>query len=87
MSNAWPERVACMVKLLKNQLGSWMKNDVLNSLLHIHINGLEQFTPECDKFIRTTDCEGVENSEGQKESTKEEEEVRSKYPTCGCLCQ
>ena len=63
-----------------------MKNDVLNSLLHIHINGLEQFTPECDKFIRTTDCEEVENSEGQKESTKEEE-VRSKYPTRGCLCQ
>ena len=39
VSNAWPERGASKVKLIKNRLRSLLKGDMLNSLLHISLNG------------------------------------------------
>ena len=39
VSNAWPERGAPKVKLIKNRLRSLLKGDMLNSLLHISLNG------------------------------------------------
>lgn len=38
VSNAWPERGASVLKLLKTRLRSRMQNDLLNTLLHILIN-------------------------------------------------
>ena len=38
-TNAWPERGANAVKRVKRRMRSTMKNDFLNSLLHISING------------------------------------------------
>ena len=37
VSNAWPERGAPKVKLIKNRLRSLLKGDMLNSLLHISL--------------------------------------------------
>lgn len=39
VSNAWPERGASAVKRIKTRLRSSLKNDMLESLLHISING------------------------------------------------
>lgn len=39
VSNAWPERGASAVKLIKSRCRSHLKNDMLNSMLHIKING------------------------------------------------
>ena len=39
VSNAWPERGTSKVKLIKNRLRSLLKGDMLNSLLHISLNG------------------------------------------------
>ena len=51
VSNAWPERGASKVKLNKTRLRSRMKNDMLNAILCIQINGPALFTPECDALI------------------------------------
>ena len=50
-SNAWPERGASRLKLNKTKLRSSMKNDMLNAVLNIQINGPELFTHECDDLI------------------------------------
>ena len=39
LSNAWPERGASAVKRLKTRLRNSLKKDMLESLLHITING------------------------------------------------
>ena len=39
VSNAWPKRGASKVKLIKNRLRSLLKGDMLNSLMHISLNG------------------------------------------------
>ncbi|XP_070535029.1 uncharacterized protein [Ptychodera flava] len=51
VSNAWPERGVSKVRLIKDRLRSRMKNDLLNALLHITINGPELFSNECDTLI------------------------------------
>jgi len=37
--NAWSERGASQLKLIKNRIRNQIKNDLLASLLHITING------------------------------------------------
>ncbi|KAK3726559.1 hypothetical protein QZH41_001963 [Actinostola sp. cb2023] len=39
VSNAWPERGASAVKRLKTRLRSSIKNDILEALMHVTING------------------------------------------------
>ena len=39
VTNAWPERGASAVKRIKSHTRSTMKNDLLNGLMHISING------------------------------------------------
>ena len=50
VSNAWPERGASKVKLIKNCLRSLLKGDMLNSLMHISLNG-PQVTSEDGKQV------------------------------------
>ena len=52
VSNAWPERGASKIKLIKSMLQSHLKNDLLNSLLQISINGPDVFSKENDDVIR-----------------------------------
>lgn len=52
VSNAWPERGASKIKLIKNRLRSRLKNDLLNSLLQISLNGPQVFTKESDDLIK-----------------------------------
>ena len=51
VSNAWPERGASSLKLMKTRLRSRMKNDMLNSLLHILINGPEVGSKEFEVVV------------------------------------
>ena len=51
VSNAWPERGASKVKLIKTRLRSSMKNDLLNASIIVQINGPDLFTDDCDKLI------------------------------------
>ena len=52
VSNAWPERGASKIKLIKSSLRSPLKNDLLNSLLQISINGPDLFSKESDDIIK-----------------------------------
>ncbi|XP_048580041.1 zinc finger protein 862-like [Nematostella vectensis] len=49
VSNAWPERGASAIKRLKTRLRSSMKNDMLQALMHVTINGPS--TSECKPII------------------------------------
>ena len=50
VTNAWPERGASVEKRVKIQMQSTMKNDLVNSLLHISVNGLSTNSKEADQF-------------------------------------
>ena len=50
VSNAWPERGASAVKRLKPRLRSSLKGDMLESLMHITINGPE--VQECESLVK-----------------------------------
>lgn len=50
VSNAWPERGASCIKRLKTRLHSKMKNDMLEALMRITINGPS--TNECQPLIQ-----------------------------------
>ena len=39
VTNAWPERGASAVKRIKSRLRSTIKNDMLNALINISLNG------------------------------------------------
>ena len=52
VSNAWPKRGTSKIKLIKSRLRSRLKNDLLNSLLQISINGPDVFSKENDDVIR-----------------------------------
>ncbi|CAB3989780.1 zinc finger 862-like [Paramuricea clavata] len=51
ISNAWPERGGSAIKRIKTRLRSRLSNKMLESLLHISINGPEICTEECDQLI------------------------------------
>ena len=51
VTNAWPERGASAVKRVKSRQRSSMKNDLLNALLHITLNGPPVNSPDADSLI------------------------------------
>ena len=52
ITNAWPERGASSIKRIKTRLRPRLSNKMLESLLHISINGPEVCTEECEQLIR-----------------------------------
>lgn len=50
VSNAWPERGASTLKRIKTQ-GS-LENRILNSLMHISVNGPDLHTPEANHLLK-----------------------------------
>ena len=52
ITNAWPERDASAIKRIKTRLRSRLSNKMLESLLHISINGPDVCTDECEQLIR-----------------------------------
>ena len=51
VTNAWPERGASAVKRIKSREWSTMKNDLLNALLHVSMNGPPVNSPEAEHLI------------------------------------
>ena len=51
VTNAWPERGASAVKRIKTRQRNTMKNDLLNALLHISLNGPLVNSPEAACLI------------------------------------
>lgn len=51
VSNAWPERGASKVKLIKTDLRNKLKNDMLDGLLQITINGPDACSDQADKLV------------------------------------
>ena len=52
ITNAWPERGASAIKRIKTRLRARLSNKMLESLLHISVNGPEVCTEECEQLIR-----------------------------------
>ena len=50
ITNAWPERGTSAVKRIKSRQRSTMKNDLLNGLLHISLNGPPFGSPEAEIY-------------------------------------
>lgn len=53
ITNSWPERGASAVKRITTRLRKRLKNDMLNSLLHVSINGPAVSTPEAKEVVNT----------------------------------
>ena len=51
ITNAWPERGASAIKRIKTRLRNRLKNDMLNSLVHISVNGPETEANETKGII------------------------------------
>ena len=51
VTNAWPERSVSAVKRIKIRSRSAVKNDLLNALLHISMNGPPANRPEAEPLI------------------------------------
>jgi len=51
VSNAWPERGASRVKLVKNHLRNLVKEYMLNSLMHISLNGPKVMSEDSQQVI------------------------------------
>jgi len=51
VSNAWPERGASCVKRVKTRFRSTLKNDMLQSLMHVSINGPVAGTEDAENLI------------------------------------
>ena len=52
VSNAWPERGASTLKRLKTRLRNSLKNDMLDSLMHVAINGPDISSGDCGSLIQ-----------------------------------
>lgn len=52
ITNAWPERGASSIKRIKTRLRSRLSNKMLESLLHISVNGPDVCTAEAEQLIR-----------------------------------
>ena len=66
VSNAWPERGASVLKWQKNRLRSRIQNDLLNSLLHVSINGPKQQSKELPSLIRDVVAEWLKEKDRRK---------------------
>ena len=50
LTNAWPERGASALKRIKTRMRSRLKNDILNTLLMISINGPNAKSKQCEEL-------------------------------------
>lgn len=66
VSNAWPERGASVLKWQKNRLRSRIKNDLLNPLLQISINGPKQESKELPTLIHEVVAEWLKEKDRRK---------------------
>ena len=66
VSNAWPERGASVLKWQKNRLRSRIKNDLLNPLLQISINGPKQESKELPSLIHEVVAEWLKEKDRRK---------------------
>ena len=53
VSNAWPERGASAIKRLKTRLRSSIRNDMLQALMQVSVNGPETTTEKAKSVIKT----------------------------------
>ena len=51
VTNAWPERGASAVKRIETRTRSVMRNDMLNALMHISLNGPPLHSKEADNLL------------------------------------
>ena len=84
VSNAWPERGASTVKRIKTRLRGSLENRMLNSLMHISINGPDLHTPEVNHLIKMA----VKKWQTTKERRKVKQSLQTAVPkSCDVGCQ
>lgn len=66
VSNAWPERAASVLKWQKSRLRSRIKNDLLNPLLQITINGPKQDSNELPTLMQEVVVEWLKEKDRRK---------------------
>lgn len=52
VSNAWPERGASALKIVKNRCRSHLQNDMLEAMLHVKINGPSLGSPKMESLVK-----------------------------------
>ena len=66
VSNAWTERGASALKLVESRRRSRLKNDMLQCLLHVKINGPNVLSPDAKTIIKMVDDEFLSRKKTQK---------------------
>ena len=66
VSNTWPGRGDSILKWQKNRLQSRIKNDLLNPLLHVSINGPKQQSKELPSSIHDVIAEWLKEKDRRK---------------------
>ena len=70
VSNAWPERGASEVKIIKTDLRNRLKNDMLNGLLHVAVNGPDLCSEECDLLVTNSVTKWLKRQEKDETSNQ-----------------
>ena len=66
VTNAWPERGASAIKRIKSRTRSTMRNDLLNALLQISINGPEMNSSDAEKLIEKASLKFQQTRQNKK---------------------
>ena len=66
VSNAWPERGASALKRLKTRLRSSIRNDILQALKHVSVNGAATSSPKAKAVIRSAVAEWLKRKPRRK---------------------
>ena len=79
VTNTWPERGASAVKRIKSRSRSAMKNDLLNALLHMFMNGPPANSPEAERLINRVVDKYIEAQQSPTNICYEEDRKYSMY--------
>ena len=75
VSNAWQERGASVLKLVKSRLRSRLKNDMLQCLLHVKINGPDVLSPDAKTIIKMAADEFLSMKKRKKVGYRSSEDI------------
>ena len=81
VSNAWPERGGSAIKRIKTNSRSTMKDDALNALLMVSLNGPEPGTPDAKSLIRRAASKYTEKKRYKKAPVMKQKVVGTQTTT------
>ena len=85
VSNAWPERGASALKRLKTRLRSSIRNDMLQALMHVSVNGAATSSPKAKSVIRSAVAKWLKRKPRRKLPRKTPQKTSEKLMMDACI--